>query len=156
MAFFSERDLCESRTKTIKAAIENSGLQYFLKESPFSLNVSLKKRFYVDFSQEIPNSDASILKSKVSTPSTPIPKSPVESEIPKQNVLTKDTEQAKSVSELQKPTEQAKRVSELQQAFESKKFENDCLKKEIEDSVIIHSDQINSLQNKLITPKPTF
>ena len=53
MAAITERSLADSKTWTIKQTINQSGLDFLLSESPFSMSVKIRKRFLKDRSQEI-------------------------------------------------------------------------------------------------------
>ena len=49
----TERSLADSKTWSIKQTINQSGLDFILSESPFSISVKIRKRFLLDRSQEI-------------------------------------------------------------------------------------------------------
>jgi chromosome segregation ATPase len=53
MVPITERSLADSKTWTIKQTISQSGLDFILSESPFSLSIKIRKRFLQDRSQEI-------------------------------------------------------------------------------------------------------
>ena len=53
MAKMTERSLADSKAWSIKQTINQSGLDYILSESPFSISVKIRKRFLLDRSQEI-------------------------------------------------------------------------------------------------------
>ena len=53
MAKFTERSLADSKTWSIKQSINQSGLDFVLSESPYSISVKILKRFLQDRSQEI-------------------------------------------------------------------------------------------------------
>ena len=53
MTAMTERSLADSKTWTIKQTINQSGLDFLLSESPFSLSVKIRKRFLQDRSQQI-------------------------------------------------------------------------------------------------------
>ena len=53
MAKFTERSLADNQTWSIKQSINQSGLDFVLSESPYSISVKILKRFLQDRSQEI-------------------------------------------------------------------------------------------------------
>ena len=106
----NERSLPDSKTWTIKQSIHQSGLDFILSESPYSISVKICKRFLQDRSQEM--SPPQTLESNTAT--FPLPPPPnhndskfeeLEQEITRlTNTIDEKDNKIKAITETKKKT----------------------------------------------------
>ena len=132
MAKFTERSLADNQTWSIKQSINQSGLDFVLSESPYSISVKILKRFLKDRSQEI--SPPQTLESNPAT----FPLSPptnhneskfegMEQDINRlKNIIDKKDDEIKAITETK-----AKDLKTLQTSSDQKTLQIQTLKSEI-------------------------
>ena len=70
MKHTTHRDQADAEVEKIKSVLKNTGLDYYIEESPFRLSVHVKKSFIKDFSPKLAETDVFLSTSSPILPTT--------------------------------------------------------------------------------------